>query len=128
MHGLVGVATLKEFVVYQLAEELRAGVVALCDVSDARRDFKFRNQIVSAASSIAANIAEGYGRSAHPEFARFVGIAIGSLRETETWLRDGIDRQFWSADQASNALRLCKRLTVGLSRLRTYLRSTPTPK
>ena len=122
------VATLKELIVWQLAEELRVEVLNLVDRSAARRDFKFRDQIIPAASSVAANIAEGYGRQAHADFARFIGIAVGSLRETETWLRDGIDREFWTADQVAAPLLLCKRLTVGLSRLRTYLRSTPTPK
>ena len=121
-------ATLKELIVWQLAEDLRAEVLRLADDPRARRDFKFRDQIVPAASSVAANIAEGYGRAAHGDFARFVGIAIGSLRETETWLRDGIERRIWTADETTAALQLCKRLTVGLSRLRAYLQSTPTPK
>jgi four helix bundle protein len=94
----------------------------------ARRDFKFRDQILPAASSVAANVAEGYGRRAHADFARFIGIALGSLGETETWVRDGVVRQFWTSDDAAPALLLCKRLTVGLTRLRSYLRSTPTPK
>ena len=121
-------ATLKELVVWQLAEELRGQVVQLCDPPGVRREFKFRDQIIPAASSVVANIAEGYGRNAHADFARFIGIAVGSLRETETWLRDGTDRQFWTAEEVANALLLCKRLTVALSRLRAYLRSTPTPK
>lgn len=127
LHCSPGMATLKELIVWQLAEELRAEVVRLANSSAARRDFKFRDQIVPAAASVAANIAEGYGRTGHRDFARFIGIAVGSLRETETWLRDGLNRNFWSAEEAETALRLCKRLTVGLSRLRAYLRSTPTP-
>ena len=77
---------------------------------------------------MAANIAEGYGRAAHADFARFVGIATGSLRETETWIRDGVAREMWSADEAEASIRLCKRLTVALNRLRSYLQSTPTPR
>jgi four helix bundle protein len=121
-------ATLTDLIVWQLAEQLNAEVVRLTNQPAARRDFKFRDQILPAAASVAANIAEGYGRRAHPDFARFIGIALGSLRETETWLRDGIVRQFWSTDEAASALLLCKRLTVGLTRLRAYLKSTPTPK
>lgn len=117
------VATLKELIVWQLAEQLRSEVFTLCDRPSVRNDSKFRDQIIPAASSVAANVAEGYGRGSPGDFARFISIALGSLRETETWLRDGIDRQYWSADQAANALLLCKRLTVGLGRLRTYLRS-----
>jgi len=124
----VVMATLKELVVWQLAEDLRAEVVRLSNAPAARRDFKFRDQLVPAAASIAANIAEGYGRSAHADFARFIAIAIGSLRETETWIRDGLNRGYWTADEVDPAIRLCKRLTVGLSRLRSYLQSTPTPK
>ena len=123
-----GMANLKDLIVWQLAEELRAEIVRLSNEPAARRDFRFRDQIVRAASSVAANIAEGYGRAAHTDFARFIGIATGSLRETETWIRDGISRKFWPTDNAAAALLLCKRLTVGLNRLRTYLQSTPTPK
>ncbi|TAK11734.1 MAG: four helix bundle protein [Acidobacteria bacterium] len=120
-------ATLRDLVVWQLAETLRAEVVALCAKPSIQQQFKFRDQILPAAASVAANIAEGYGRASHADFARFLGVAIGSLRETETWLRDGVDRKFWSDDDAEAALLLCKRLTVGLNRLRAYLRSTPTP-
>ena len=124
----VRMATLTDLIVWQLAEELNAEIVRLSNSPAARRDFKFRDQILPAASSVAANIAEGYGRRAHGDFARFIGIALGSLRETETWVRDGIVRQFWTTDQAAPSLLLCKRLTVGLTRLRSYLKSTPTPK
>jgi four helix bundle protein len=121
-------ATLTDLIVWQLAEQLNAEVVKLSNQPAARREFKFRDQILPAASSVAANIAEGYGRRSHGDFARFIGIAQGSLRETETWIRDGAVRQFWTTNEAAPALLLCKRLTVGLTRLRAHLRSTPTPK
>jgi len=44
------------------------------------------SQIKRAAVSIPSNIAEGAGRTTNKDFARFVGIAIGSAFELETQL------------------------------------------
>ena len=41
-------------------------------------------QIKRAATSIPANVAEGYGRGSKADYARFVYIAVGSTRELQT--------------------------------------------
>jgi len=44
------------------------------------------SQIRRAVISISSNLAEGAGRSSKKDFRRFVGIAMGSLNETESLL------------------------------------------
>ncbi|MDD5321341.1 MAG: four helix bundle protein [Methylococcales bacterium] len=52
----------------------------------AEEKFGLTSQIRRAAVSIPANIAEGAERSGTREFLQFLGIASGSLAETETFL------------------------------------------
>jgi four helix bundle protein len=48
------------------------------------KDYSFRDQICRAAVSISNNIAEGFDRSSHAEFSRFLYIALGSCSETKS--------------------------------------------
>jgi four helix bundle protein len=111
----------RELIVWQLADELRRGVFSLCKQHSALIDQRFRDQAQSAASGVAANIAEGFGRATHREFAQFLGYARASLLETEDWLRDGTLRGFWTDDETAESRTLCRRLTAGIGALRRYL-------
>src|SRR6266540_2220144 len=51
---------------------------------EARIDFKLRSQLVDAAQSVSANIAEGYGRRGLNEYLQFLYVGLGSLGETLT--------------------------------------------
>lgn len=47
---------------------------------------RMTSQMARAVASVPANIAEGYQRGSRKDYARFIGIARGSLAETQTFL------------------------------------------
>ena len=52
-----------------------------------------KNQLDRAASSIALNLAEGYGRDSRAEQKRFYTYAMGSLRESQAIIELGFSRE-----------------------------------
>ena len=87
--------------VYQLAETLADEI---WDVVEPWKNFAkdtVGKQIVRAADSIGANIAEGDGRGTYQENRRFVRIARGSLNETRHWLRRAFKRRLLREEQVA---------------------------
>jgi four helix bundle protein len=119
----VGAKRFEDLVVWQIADELRTEVYRLAAFPAASRDFDFRRQLMSAAGSVAANIAEGFARRSPRDFARHLKIAAGSAAETSNWLDDGCARGYWSANEAADARRILRRLGTPLQRLIRYLSS-----
>jgi four helix bundle protein len=77
-------------------------------------------QIVKAADSIGANIAEGSGRGSDPELRRFLRISRGSLYETQHWLRRAYRRGLLTETQIGSLVPIVTELTP---RLNAYLNS-----
>ena len=85
-------------------------------------EYRITSQLLRAAVSVAANIAEGHARGTRKDYANFVSIARGSLAETETCLLLIVDVQLLDGENVAPALALCveisKMLTSLLNRLR----------
>lgn len=108
--------------VYQLAEQLADEI---WDLVNSWNQFAFAKetigrQVVRAADSIGANIAEGVGRGSFQDNRRFVRNARGSLHETQHWLRRAYRRQLLSKDQTERIKPLIDELAP---KLNAYLNS-----
>src|SRR5450759_5412238 len=85
-------------------------------------DYWLQRQVRRASESVAANLVEGSSHLSEAEFARFIGLALGSARETEYHLRFARDVSVLAADQASVLLARANRISRMLQGLRTTVR------
>jgi four helix bundle protein len=89
---------------------------------DAER-YGLASQLRRASVSIAANIAEGFGRYSRKDFVRHLSIATGSLREIETHLEAIALLEYLPEDSVATAERAARRTAFLLRRLQRSLSS-----
>jgi four helix bundle protein len=106
--------------VYRLSEEIADLIWEIVDAWPAFARDTVGKQIVRAADSIGANIAEGIGRGTHLDNKRFVRTGRGSLYETQHWLRRAYRRKLLTAQQINKLKPLVDELAP---RLNAYLKS-----
>lgn len=106
--------------VYKLAEKLSDELWNIVSVWPAFARETTGKQIVRAADSIGANMAEGSGRGTYKDNKRFVRTARGSLYETRHWLRRAYRRKLLTPEQVKNLKPLLEELAP---RLNAYLNS-----
>ena len=124
----MGARTHEELDAWRLAALLRSEVYAATANVRSVRDAKFCDQLQSAASSVPANIAEGFGRYAPREFSQFLRIAKGSLVEVQNYLTEAVERGLLSKEHHANLNIICNRTRGALIGLLRYLESLPTHK
>ena len=111
----------RELIVWQKAMELVKMVYRLMRNFPADERFRLCDQLSRAVISIPSNIAEGNGRESKSEYARFLGIARGSLYETETQLE--IAKELGYVDNLSDVLSLTSEIRRMLISIMSKLRS-----
>jgi len=101
--------------VYQLAEEIGDRAWEMVVKWNRLSQDTVGKQLINAADSIGANIAEGAGRGSYAENRRFAKIARGSLFEVKHWLRRAYKRKLLSEMEVGRFRELIEELTPKLS-------------
>src|SRR5439155_25310202 len=111
--------------VYQLSEELADLVWKIAIKWNYFARDTVGKQLVRAADSVGANIAEGSGRGTYKENRRFVRTSRGSLHETQHWLRRAYRRELLTNDQVNKLKQIVDNLAPMLN---GYVKSIGTSK
>ena len=111
--------------VYQSAEQLSDSIWAIVVGWESFAKDTVGRQLVRAADSIGANIAEGAGRKSYADNKRFVVIARGSLAETRHFLRRAHKRKLLTQPETDTLQEILAKLPRSLN---AYLNSIGTKK
>lgn len=124
---MAGWKSVEEIVAYRVSAKLRDEIIEIAKRPPISKDFKFREQIVTAAASAPSNISEGFDLYKHGRFSYHVGVAKASLAELENHLKDGRNRGYLD-DPTCNRLEAMRleawRTALGLYK---YLKTTEAP-
>ena len=106
--------------VYRLGEKLADEVWTVVIGWEQFAKTTVGRQMVRAADSVGANIAEGSGKRSFQDNRRFVGEARGSLNETKHWLRRAYSRGLLSTEDVKRIRPIIDELAPNLN---AYLQS-----
>jgi four helix bundle protein len=113
----------KELQVWQKAHQLTLLLYNTTGTFPADEKYGLVSQIKRAASSVAANIAEGCGKNGDAELARYLQIAMGSASELEYHLLLAYDLKMIEATNykilENNVIEVKKMLASFIKKLRT---------
>jgi four helix bundle protein len=116
----VAKSNFENLAVYKLAEEIADSVWEVVGLWQPLARDTVGKQLIRAADSIGANIAEGEGGGSFRDNRRFVRIARGSVNETKHWLRRAFRRGLLNETQVAKPKPLLDELGP---RLNAYLKS-----
>lgn len=91
----------EDSIAWQKAQEIAVQIYAAFKNC---KDYSFKDQITRAAVSISNNIAEGFDRSSHADFARFLYIALGSCNEVKSMVYLSLRLEYLSIESHNELL------------------------
>ena len=116
------VQSYKDLEVWKKSVALTTQIYAVTARFPVSERFGLTSQIRRASTSIAANIAEGWGRGSRGEYIQFLAIARGSLMELETHLIVACNLHFLEPEDLTSVLNLVKDIEKMLNRLISVLK------
>ncbi|MBK9165227.1 MAG: four helix bundle protein [Acidobacteria bacterium] len=105
--------------IYKLSERLSSLIWRIAVKWERLPQNTVGTQLVRAADSIGANIAEGSGRGSEKDYLRFLRISRGSLYETKHWLRLAFTRDLLTMENVEELRAIVDELTP---KLNSYIR------
>jgi four helix bundle protein len=113
----------KELEVWKQSVDLTTELYKLTSRFPDTERYGLTSQIRRAAVSVAANVAEGWGRGSTREYIQFLTVARGSLMELETHLIIACNLHFLNADELATVSKPVQDIEKMLNRLITLLRT-----
>ncbi len=117
--------TLEKLEVYQLAESFSDMIWNIVVDWDYFCKDTIGKQIARSADSIAANIAEGYGRYYYKESKQFFFYSRGSLQETKSWLSKCKRRKIIEQTRAEELLNEAEKILAKLNGYIKFIAASP---
>lgn len=106
----------RNLIVWQRAQELAHQMIQLTKrLPQSWANAVLARQIISAATSIGANIAEGHGRFTPGAHGNHLSIAKGSAAETDSWLDSLCREGYLSRDEEAPLHRECMEIMAMLT-------------
>jgi four helix bundle protein len=113
----------KDLDVWKKAVALTTEIYAVTSRFPSTERYGLVSQIRRASTSIAANIAEGWGRGSRREYIQFLTVARGSLMELETHLIVACNLHFLDTEELVSAQAAMKDIEKMLNRLIVVLKN-----
>ncbi|MFQ5664029.1 MAG: four helix bundle protein [Terriglobia bacterium] len=113
----------RELEVWQKAHTLVLDIYRVTDGFPDRERFGIAAQLRRAAASIAANIAEGFGRRTTKELLQSIAVSNGSLEETRYFLILSNELHYLKLDHYNRLDHQCNRVAQMLSALARSLKN-----
>lgn len=117
------VQNFKDLTCWKKARELKKKLYLLAEELPGYEQYKLASQIRSAAVSVTANIAEGFGRFYYPEKIQFARYARASVLELEDHLITCIDAEYIDKDKADNLIRECQDVSKSISGYISFIKN-----